>query len=256
MNNTRLESKNFPLTHQKKGVIVGSDREQEWLLPWWWEHYSRFNAFPVAFADFGLSKEGRAWCAELGTVIDLTRVENFVRPRSQLDPRVAEDMEKKIGTWIWSHKNGWFKKPLACLQTPFEASIWMDLDCEVRGSLADLFDLSGTFLSMVRYEDARFPYPIYNAGVILFRQGISLMEEWAELAVEQNQAFIGDQDALCWLIHEKKKTVVELPLIYNWSRCLRPNPEALVLHWHGPQGKSIIFDQIMRSNLLSLDLLD
>ena len=40
-----------------KGIIVASDMQQEWLLPWWWEHYTRFNSFPVAFIDFGMSKE-------------------------------------------------------------------------------------------------------------------------------------------------------------------------------------------------------
>ena len=31
-----------------------------------------------------------------------------------------------------------------------------------------------------------------------------------------------------------------MPTIFNWSRLLEPNPEAVVLHWHGPEGKEQI----------------
>jgi hypothetical protein len=240
----------------EKGVIVGCDREQEWLLPWWWGHFSRFNALDVAFADFGMSKEGRAWCEDRGVLIDLSRLEHFVRQKAELDPSVVGDMEKKLGSWIWPCRNSWFKKPFACLKTPFHKSIWIDLDCEVRGSLASLLETEGFPLSMTQYADARFAFPLYNTGVILFQRGEWLLEEWAELAVEKNEAFFGDQDALSWLIHEKQKPVALLAPIYNWSRALSPQGPVVVLHWHGPQGKSIILDQIMRSNLQSLDLLD
>ncbi len=53
----------------KEGILIGCDRNQEWLLPWWWDHYSAHNAYPVAFADFGMSKKALAWCREKGKML-------------------------------------------------------------------------------------------------------------------------------------------------------------------------------------------
>ena len=47
------------------GVIVGSDYSQEWLLPWWWENYTKHNRYPVTFVDFGLSQEPIELCRSL-----------------------------------------------------------------------------------------------------------------------------------------------------------------------------------------------
>ena len=57
---------------EEDGILIGSDEHLEWAIPWWWENYSRFNSFPVAFADFGMSEAMRAWCRERGELIDLT----------------------------------------------------------------------------------------------------------------------------------------------------------------------------------------
>lgn len=52
-----------------KGILVGCDQNQEWLLSWWWDQYSAHNSYPVVFVDFGMSKTGVAWCNERGTCI-------------------------------------------------------------------------------------------------------------------------------------------------------------------------------------------
>src|SRR5689334_9119639 len=56
------------------GVIVGCDLYQEWLLLWWWSHYSSHNAIPVAFVDMGMSEEGALWCKERGEYIKLQEI--------------------------------------------------------------------------------------------------------------------------------------------------------------------------------------
>jgi len=56
------------------GVITGADSNHEWLLPWWYENLQRHNTLPVAFADFGMSADMRAWCGERGLVLTVPRV--------------------------------------------------------------------------------------------------------------------------------------------------------------------------------------
>jgi hypothetical protein len=230
-----------------EGVIVACDLQQEWLLEWWWENYRRFNAYPVAFVDFGMSQEKKRWCQERGALIALPVPDIFVADRSEMQPDLACQMEEEIGTFFWTCRNAWFKKPLACLCSPFESSLWLDLDCEVKGPIGALFEFS---FSLKRYEEQLASYPIYNSGVIVFKWGIPLFEQWADVAIEQNHLFIGDQEVLSWLLRSER--IVELPAIYNWSRRLPPNPDAVIVHWHGVLGKYCIYHQINSSNLESL----
>ena len=95
----------------------------------------------------------------------------------------------------------------------------------------------------------------YNAGVIAFKYGIAAIEEWAERSYLCNHQFRGDQDVLNALIHEQNLAIAELPQIYNWSRLKEKNPDAIILHWHGPQGKSAIAHQVARANLNSLKII-
>jgi len=44
------------------GVVVAANGTQEWLLKWWWDHYSKNSDFPVTFFDLGKSKSARNFC--------------------------------------------------------------------------------------------------------------------------------------------------------------------------------------------------
>jgi hypothetical protein len=233
---------------QEEGIVVAADAQQEWLLPWWWEKYSRLHTHPVAFVDFGLSKPVKKWCEERGMRIALPVPDIFVASREEMDPDLVAHMEKEVGKKFWPCRDAWFKKPLACLLTPFKKSIWIDLDCEIRGSLQPLFELKECSLGLVKYRHTEMPYPVYNSGLIVFEQGIPVFEKWADLAIEQNHLFRGDEEILSYLLHTAGG-VFELPAIYNWSRCFEENAEAIVMHWHGANGKFCIYHQMMASNL-------
>ena len=73
---------------------------------------------------------------------------------------------------FWQCRNAWFKKPLACLQSPFKRTIWVDLDCEVRRELGELFALGEQSLALTQDAFVAYStsYPIYNSGVP-FREG-------------------------------------------------------------------------------------
>ncbi len=64
----------------------------------------------------------------------------FVKEREEIDSSIAYDWEAYYGEQFWISRRAWFKKPLACLRSPFKRTIWIDLDCEVLGSLRGLFD--------------------------------------------------------------------------------------------------------------------
>lgn len=236
----------------QQGVIVGADLSQEWLLPWWWDHYHTFNDFPVTFIDFGLSQEAKKWCVEKGTLLPLRVADIFVVEKEQIPSHFVQKWEDAYGREFWINRNGWFKKPLACLLSPYQQSVWIDLDCEVRGSIAALFTLCAHPSGIAMAQDLYDPLSEeigFNSGVIVFKQGIQILEDWADQAFEKNHLYAGDQSILSWIIQEQKLSIAELPPIYNWSRRREENREAIIVHWHGKQGKEVIVHQIRRAHL-------
>ena len=240
-----------------EGFLVGSDLNQEWLLPWWWENYSRHNSLPVIFADFGMSPKMKDWCKERGECICLPVYGFFAAEREEVSSENRKSWEASYGTLFWDSRNAWFKKPLACLQSPFPKTAWIDLDCEIRAPLDRIFTYCGNDLgfSIARDPGSETPdSPLYNSGVFVFKHGIPLVLEWADIALELTLDFFGDQEALTHLILQKKLPICELPHSYNWSRLYSENPEAHIVHWHGARGKAVIAHLIQSRNLQSLDL--
>lgn len=234
------------------GIIVGSDLTQEWLLPWWWEKYRTHNDFPVTFVDFGMSKEKRAWCQERGELILLPIADIFVAEKEQVDPTLIDQWEGIYGGRFWPSRSAWFKKPLACLQSPYKRSIWIDLDCEIRGSIKELFSLCEGGDGMALAEEGYDPslgFMMYNSGVIIFKRSLSAIESWAHLAFEANHAYAGDQDLLSKVIHDERVKIMTLSPLYNWSRRKEKNPDAIIYHWHGQHGKSHIAHEIASREL-------
>jgi hypothetical protein len=226
---------------QDDGVIVATDQEQEWLLPWWWENYRRSNAYPVAFVDYGMSDHMRSWCQERGELIDLLLPDLFENGSCMLHLILLKN-EIRPDEGFWKRRGALLKKPLACLQSPFQRTVWMDLDCEVMGSIKELFETYCQPLSMAKIhpQPESLLYPTYNSGVIAFEHGIPIIEEWADWAIDHNFGFMGDQDILSFLI-DQRKCIVEMPRIYNWTQpeC-EMDPMPIVRHWTSTLGKQCI----------------
>lgn len=221
------------------GVLVGSDISLEWLLPWWWERYQAHNTHPVAFVDMGLSFEMKAWCRQRGPLIPL-KIVDFTE---EVDPKLAHEWEEKTGNQFWDSRGAWFKKPFACLKSPFERTLWIDIDCEIKGPITPLFSYASQplGLAMAREQlDFSKPYPAYNSGVIAFRGPHPLLQEWAESCLELHSQFRADDDVFAFLLSQKGLQIDEIPPLYNWSRCLPENPQAIIQHWHGCHGKVYI----------------
>ncbi len=232
---------------KKKGILCGAEKSQEWLLPWWWARYSEHNQYPVTFFDFGMTEEMRSWCAQRGDVVRIELDPSYITPRSGIDDELAKHWESIYGWSVWNSRRTWFKKPFAFLESPYEKAVWIDLDCEVLGSLEPLFrdfDPSSE-LALVRdfasdHLPRLDPDVRYNGGVVVFNHGSSVLEKWAEGAIHQNHRFGGDDPLLSHLIYAQKLEVQELPEEYNWRMVRGLNLGAVILHWIGSGGKAYI----------------
>ena len=229
-----------------KGVIVGTDHNQEWMLSWWWNNYSKHNTLTVAFADFGMTSEARTWCEERGPVYPVTLDPEKIASKEHFDPSMLKIWEKNIVSYAWQARMSWFKKPLALLNSPFETGIWLDLDCEVFGNVEPIFDyINHSGVALVaehatiqeKYQNmgSHFLGEIgYNSGVIAFHRNAPLLKKWAELAFNQNNQFISDQDALSRVIFNEGYLVGQLPDKYNWLMVNPTFPEdPVIIHWAG-----------------------
>jgi len=226
---------------RQEGIVIGSDRNQEWLLPLWWERYSDHNAYPVAFADFGMSPESAAWCRERGELFSVPEIEI-----AEVPPNRREVWEAYYGNGILSHRKLFFKKPFALLQSPFLKSVWIDLDCRVRGSLAPLFALldSGIDIGMRKepeeiqrsHLEKGFILPgetDYNTGVIPCRKDAQILADWIDAIRTLGEEFPSDQQAFSRALKLRPAKMAELDPIYNWSPINGSNPNAVIYHFHG-----------------------
>lgn len=232
---------------KRRGVLCGAEQSQEWLLPWWWSRYIEHNNYPVTFFDFGMTEEMKQWCAKRGEVIPIFMDPSSIAPRRDIDEKLAQNWERDYGWRVWNCRQTWFKKPFAFLESPYEKAIWIDIDCEILGSLKTLFDNfdPDTPLALVRDYDCdhlpRLERGVrYNGGVVAFKHGTSILQSWAENAVTKNHLFGGDDPLLSHLIHTHQLVVQELPEIYNWRMARGLNLSAVILHWVGKGGKEYI----------------
>ena len=227
---------------QEDGVLVGSDISFEWLLPWWWENYRRHNLFPVAFVDFGMSTSMKNWCRKRGDLLSLSVSDLCISGKEEVDPLLVENWEEKGGKRFWEIRAIWYKKLIACLQSPFKRSIWIDLDCEILSQLDPIYSFckEPAGLSVAWYEEA----DTFNGGVIAFERGSPVFEKWVVEAFENQHQFRGDEEVLTALVKEKKISLEELPRKYNWSYKLKLPSEPSIIHWYGPVGKHQIYQKI------------
>ncbi len=225
---------------KEKGVIVGCDQQQEWLLEWWWERYSAKNGFPVTFADFGMSTQAHQWCKERGEIISVSIDPAFVKTCTKYTLGIwGKKLKKMYGHKLWTSRYQWFKKAL-CLSTflPYYCSVWIDLDCEILGPIDEVFSMcdAASQLAVVREYGTKHllkldPGVIYNGGVIGFIHGTEIIKKWAEASIERNDCFLADDLLLSSLIYELQWPVVELPEVYNWKYICGMNLDAIIFHW-------------------------
>lgn len=223
-----------------RGILCGADERQAWLLPWWWSRYKAAqNVYPVTFCDFGLSEISRAWCAERGQVVTVAGSESV--PSERLSAIVRNDWEALYGHTLWEVRSAWFRKPAALALTPYAKTIWIDLDCEILGSLEPLFQLceEKSFSLAREWDTLHLPIAKYNSGVIVYEKTAPLLHLWKERAFDWSDRFWGDDPLLSFLIQEGYP-VHEFSPVWNWRMKDGLNWEAQIYHWVGEWGKEYI----------------
>lgn len=226
--------------NKTQGILVASDHHQEWLLKWWWERYSKHNTYPVAFVDFGMSQEMRDWCKEKGELIPFPhpiKVKSNFKIIKMIEAIHTNKVSSPNTTKMLLNRNSWFKKPLAFTLTPFEKTIWIDLDCEILGSLAPLFAFES--LALAKNVHKIFSY---NSGVVVYDKNSPIIIKWARDAEKASEHFVGDENFLTYLILSENIKINELPPQYNWTVDRGLNIDVLIFHWLSPKGKQIIKD--------------
>lgn len=221
-----------------KGVLVGADRHQEWLLPWWWTIYRRYNSFPVAFADLGMTPQARKWCQERGEVFEVASCE--IKTPSTLSVKRVQHLDQVHEGSLIEKRKCWFQKPLACLKTPFSTTAWIDLDCEVCGPLDPLFEIQAE-IAVARQKGISQRWEIYNSGVLVFQQKSPLIPAWVERCEKGRNRYLTDDNILSSMIRKEKERFEELPELFNWYMFQGYHVGALILHWMGSWGKKHIY---------------
>lgn len=204
-----------------KAFVTGCDENHEWMLEWFFKNYKKhMKDVPLVFANFGLTPDG------------LKKVRENVHAVMNLKPFDEE---------------GWFKKPMSMIKCPSKKTIWIDLDCEIRDDISNLFNmLKPNMLNMV--EDK--PWTMrgqelwHNSGVVGFIDKPTILYDWAK-AIRDNPVQ-GDQEVLHLLLNPitKIKYINDIPNEYNVLR-LQVETDGYagaikVMHWTGQKGKNKI----------------
>ena len=204
-----------------KAFVTGCDENHEWMLEWFFKNYKKhMKDVPLVFANFGLTPDG------------LKKVRENVHAVMNLKPFDEE---------------GWFKKPMSMIKCPSKKTIWIDLDCEIRDDISNLFNmLKPNMLNMV--EDK--PWTMrgqelwHNSGVVGFIDKPTILYDWAKAI--RNNPVQGDQEVLHLLLNPitKIKYINDIPNEYNVLR-LQVETDGYagaikVMHWTGQKGKNKI----------------
>jgi hypothetical protein len=228
----------------QRGVIVGTDSHLEWLLPWWWQRYEACNTLPVVFADFGMTDKAKKWCEEHGEVLEITESCSLVT--------LMKEWGDSYGVSYDTARKAWFKKALACLRSPFDETVWIDLDCEILSSIDPIFSyLEEKDLAIARTElsipEGFAPKVkgledplIFNGGVIVFRKESELIKKWVQTTLKDFHLYWGDDYILSIIVHLNEDKVELLPTIYNWRLMDGIPLYAKIVHWSGEWGKEFI----------------
>ncbi|MCH9613340.1 MAG: hypothetical protein SP1CHLAM54_03390 [Chlamydiia bacterium] len=241
---------------QSQGVVIGVDIKQEWLLPWFFNHYEQHNQLPVAIADFGMSKKARSWCEKKGHYFQLLP-SNYQCPKEHICPEKRQQWEDDFGTGIWRLREAFLQKPKALLEGPFEQGIWIDIDCKVEGNIEPLLNCLTFGVELALAPDASEngeQVKHYSSGVIVYQKQAPILQAWLARIKKDDALFLGDQLYLSDVIENNEPLIFKMPSIYNWHRRAGENKDAMITHFGGGLGKIEIVKSLPESYFEELGL--
>ncbi|MEM7174415.1 MAG: hypothetical protein AAF443_00595 [Chlamydiota bacterium] len=230
------------------GVVVGCDHHQEWLLKWWWSHYSKTNHLPVTFFDFGMTMSARKWCARHGSLVSFSLPKGFLSSKNPFP--LPSHWPKRWADTVRNQRLVWFTKAFSLLLTPYEKTVWIDLDCQCRKAVNSVFDFcdreSGFAVAVddkntvKKWKQMGFLAPTvtgYQTGVIAFVAQSKVITAWAEHCLLYRNNEYSEQTALSHTIAKKKWPISLLSSDYNWLTPEQEHPSAVIAHYGGEERK-------------------
>ncbi|MEK9697161.1 MAG: hypothetical protein VW270_15470 [Candidatus Poseidoniales archaeon] len=202
-----------------KAFVTGCDSTNEWMLPWFFEHYHQHTQTPLLFADFGIT-DRELVKPHVHAIIDLTKIS----------------------------ERAWFKKPKALIHSPATNLVWLDTDIQIMKPIDEIFDLlKPNVLNMVQDRPwaKRRGGVQFNSGVVGIINKTLILGMWADWCKHSNEP--GDQETLTANLNPITQLtyINELPNEYNHLRLQiendnEPADNAKMIHWTGPKGKDRI----------------
>ena len=166
----------------------------------------------------------------IGTVIDIRTIQLPLEPPPDF---MMEDWQIDLNVRAIK-----LIKPLVFMHTPFQQTIYLDVDCEVKGSIANLFEVPFA-VSCIRGEK------LYDTGVISYSHCSPIINDWATMIYEASCHFSTDAIALMEALRQGSHTVDEYPWIYNAIGDKKRHPDALIAHHNGPDGKYLLMQELL-----------
>ena len=215
------------VTNPGIGVVTMCDFAMEWLLPWWLTNFRKHNPrLPVAFADYGMSEEGLAFARKHGPVYAVNK------PASPM----------------------WDRLPFVMLDSPFQQTVMMDADCEVKADLMPLFHMTenrlGLTIDPYNHWSREYFDPPFAAGMMVCTHGDPIVLDWARYLLRGWGKYRSCMEALNHCLADRKRSRVGMPVTidrsWQWLRLddRDGDGEAKIIHWTGPDGKKIILEAI------------
>ena len=215
-----------------KTFLTGADHNLQDLIPWWVECVRTHNPdIHITIADFGLTDSAKDWVKQNANHV-------IVYERH---PELA-----------------WFYKPQAMVDSPYEYTCWLDLDCEVLAPIPEIFDFP-TENTMALTHDVVRGNPDHDRGIFWWAVGVNvvkgkpqILKDWARNTTN-NKDLRGDQEVLHKMIQVDPKyneQIIKMPLEYQWLRIdllnVKDSPNKKIVHWTGPAGKKHIRENLMK----------
>jgi len=190
--------------HSDHGVLLVCDSKFEHMFDWWIEKYSKYNDISICLIDAGLS-------------------DNFIKSHSDI-------MIKKINTPdTMKNKHMW--KPFILRLSPFKKTVYIDLDCEIRGPIVKLFEYSDFAMAkdVSNSFDEKNDRDPFDCSVIVYENSSKTIDLWCDAMIEDSKVNFttsGDQQ----VFNRSSFPCNEIDPKYNWVRLQGPNPEATIIH--------------------------
>ena len=215
-----------------KTFLTGADHNLQDLIPGWVECVRTHNPdIHITIADFGLTDSAKDWVKQNANHV-------IVYERH---PELA-----------------WFYKPQAMVDSPYEYTCWLDLDCEVLAPIPEIFDFP-TENTMALTHDVVRGNPDHDRGIFWWAVGVNvvkgkpqILKDWARNTTN-NKDLRGDQEVLHKMIQVDPRyndQIIKMPLEYQWLRIDLMNgkdsPNKKIVHWTGPAGKKHIRENLMK----------